>query len=68
MEWLRDLKEGDRVQYLARGWTMHPEICTIDKASFRFVYVQGFKFSRQTGYLTGSDRKPNDARLKKFNE
>ena len=67
MEWLRDLKEGDRVGYLARGWTS-PKICTIDKASFRFVYVQGFKFSRQTGYLTGSDRKLNDARLKKFDE
>ena len=53
-KWLRDLNEGDFVQF-ARGEEI-PEVATVEKASFRFLYVRGLKFSRQTGKLSGSDK------------
>lgn len=63
IEWLRNVKEGDYVCYLLNESTSRGEKCVVTKASLKFLYVKGLRFSRQTGFLSGSDRASKDVRL-----
>lgn len=53
MAWQDDLKVGDTVAIRGRGYNENYRRATVEKLSKLYVWADGKKFHRQTGYVVG---------------